>query len=65
MLRRLQHRIVARAFGFETEAAEGEPDERMEPEHGLYDHVERRRQVVASPDVGKLVGKDRFDVQVV
>jgi hypothetical protein len=57
--------VVAGLLALVDQSSAQPPDERVEPEHGLHDHVERRRQVVASPDVRKLVGKDRFDVRVV
>ena len=39
------------------------PDERMEPEHGLYDHVGAPPSVRRFAGCAKARGKDRFDVR--
>src|SRR5262249_1950330 len=54
--------FVARPLAFVDETALDPPGERMEPEHRFHEHVDGRRQVVATAHVTEFVHDDRVEL---
>src|SRR6185295_10664095 len=57
-----EHFFIAGKLLFVDEAKPDPPDQRMKPEQGLHNHVRRHPEVVATPDMAKLMGHNRLEL---
>ena len=57
--------FIASALALVKQARSEPPDQGIEPEHGLYDHVKRGEEIVAAKYVQHFVGENGFEMGVV
>ena len=56
--------FIASTLALFDQARAEPPDERMKPEHGLDQHVQRGGKIIAAADMPDFVGEDGFKVDI-